>query len=52
MVDGDVTDEASFEAVVTATVEAFGTIDIFFKNASVEGPVAPIPISRPMVFEE
>ncbi|MDO9525502.1 MAG: SDR family NAD(P)-dependent oxidoreductase [Gemmobacter sp.] len=43
VVEADVTDEAGFAAVVTATVKAFGTIDIFFNNAGIEGPVAPIP---------
>ncbi len=41
-VEGDVTDEASVKAYVKAAVNAFGTIDIFFNNAGVEGPVHPI----------
>lgn len=43
VLEADVTDEAAFEAAVAATVERFGTIDIFFNNAGIEGPVAPIP---------
>lgn len=43
IVEADVTDEAAFGAAVAATVERFGTIDIFFNNAGIEGPVAPIP---------
>ena len=43
IVEADVTDEADFAPAVSATVAAFGTIDIFFNNAGIEGPVAPIP---------
>jgi NAD(P)-dependent dehydrogenase (short-subunit alcohol dehydrogenase family) len=43
VVEADVTDEVAFDKVVTAAVEKFGTIDIFFNNAGIEGPVAPIP---------
>lgn len=43
VVEADVTDENSFAACVAATVDAYGTIDIFFNNAGVEGMVAPIP---------
>lgn len=43
VVEADVTDEAAFGKVVAAVVETFGTIDIFFNNAGIEGPVAPIP---------
>lgn len=43
VVEADVTDEASFAACVAATVAGFGRIDIFFNNAGIEGPVAPIP---------
>lgn len=43
VVEADVTDEVAFGKVVAAAVEKFGTIDIFFNNAGIEGPVAPIP---------
>ncbi len=43
VVEADVTDEASFAACVAAAVDAYGTIDIFFNNAGIEGAVAPIP---------
>lgn len=43
VVEADVTDEASFAACVAATVAEFGTIDVFFNNAGIEGAVAPIP---------
>ncbi len=43
VLEADVTDETAFAGVVAATVKAFGTIDIFFNNAGIEGPVAPIP---------
>lgn len=43
VVEADVTDEASFAACVSATVKAYGTIDIFFNNAGIEGAVAAIP---------
>ncbi len=41
--EADVTDETAFAAAIAATVKTFGTIDIFFNNAGIEGPVAPIP---------
>jgi len=40
--EADVTDEASFAAAVAATVKAVGRIDVFFNNAGIEGPGAPI----------
>ena len=43
VLEADVTDEANFAAAIAAAVAAFGTIDIFFNNAGIEGPVAPIP---------
>lgn len=39
---GDVTDEASVGAFVTAAAQALGGIDIFFNNAGIEGSVHPI----------
>lgn len=42
VLEGDVTDEASYAAAVAATLRAFGKIDIFFNNAGIEGPSAPI----------
>ena len=38
----DVTREADVRAYAAATVQAFGRIDIFFNNAGIEGPQAPI----------
>lgn len=43
VVEADVTDEVAFGKVVAAAVKKFGVIDIFFNNAGIEGPVAPIP---------
>ena len=43
VLEGDVTDEPSYAAAVAATIRAFGKIDIFFNNAGIEGPSAPIP---------
>ncbi|MFM2280582.1 MAG: hypothetical protein RLZZ444_2813 [Pseudomonadota bacterium] len=41
-VEGDVTDEASVINFVRQARDAFGSVDIFFNNAGVEGPVHPI----------
>mgnify|MGYP005806158565 CR=1 FL=1 len=41
-VAGDVTDEDSVRNYVKEATDAFGTIDIFFNNAGIEGPVHPI----------
>jgi NAD(P)-dependent dehydrogenase (short-subunit alcohol dehydrogenase family) len=43
VLEADVTDETAFAAAVAAMVKAFGAIDVFFNNAGIEGPVAPIP---------
>ena len=43
VLEGDVTDEVSFAAAVAATIKTFGKIDVFFNNAGIEGPSAPIP---------
>ncbi len=43
VLEADVTDESGFAAAVATVVEKLGTIDIFFNNAGIEGPVAPIP---------
>lgn len=43
VVEADVTDEVAFGVAVAATVKASGKIDVFFKNAGIEGPIAPIP---------
>jgi NAD(P)-dependent dehydrogenase (short-subunit alcohol dehydrogenase family) len=43
VLEADVTDETAFAAAVQTTVKSFGTIDVFFNNAGIEGPVAPIP---------
>ena len=40
--EADVGDEASVDAVVAASVEALGRIDILFNNAGIPGVVAPV----------
>jgi len=41
-VAADVTTENDVESYVGAAIDKFGTIDIFFNNAGVEGDIAPI----------
>lgn len=48
----NVTKPDDVKAYAQATVEAFGPIDIFFNNAGIEGPVAPITEYPDDAFEK
>lgn len=48
----DATDEAATAAAVTATMEAFGGVDILFANAGTEGKLNPIEALSRQDFEQ
>ena len=50
--DCDVTDEASVESAVAATVDAFGGLDCLVNNAGIAGPTAPVEETDVDEFEE
>lgn len=52
VVTGDVRDEATAAAAVTAAVERFGRLDIAFNNAGLMGEAAPVPEIAPDTWRE
>lgn len=50
-VQGDVTDQDSVQALVDATVEAFGGLNILVNNAGNSGPGASLDIVPPLFWE-
>jgi NAD(P)-dependent dehydrogenase (short-subunit alcohol dehydrogenase family) len=48
----DVTKEDDVKAYVAKTVEAFGTVDVFFNNAGIEGKVKPLVETEVADFEQ
>ncbi|HRN17648.1 MAG: glucose 1-dehydrogenase [Trueperaceae bacterium] len=47
----DVTQPAQVEAYAQKALDTFGSIDLFFNNAGIEGPAAPIPDYPVEAFE-
>lgn len=52
VVTGDVRDETTAAAAVTAAVERFGRLDIAFNNAGLMGEAAPVPEIAPDTWRE
>jgi NAD(P)-dependent dehydrogenase (short-subunit alcohol dehydrogenase family) len=48
----DVTDQASVEALVAATVSKFGRVDVALLNAGIEGTLKPITEYEPEMFDK
>ncbi|MCA1010323.1 SDR family NAD(P)-dependent oxidoreductase [Halobacillus halophilus] len=51
-ITADVTDEKDVQNYVEKTLDQFGTIDIFFNNAGIEGEVRPITEQRVEDFDK
>ncbi|MDZ7801485.1 MAG: glucose 1-dehydrogenase [Trueperaceae bacterium] len=51
-VRADVANGAEVEAYAKKAVDAFGRIDLFFNNAGIEGPAAPIPDYPEEAFDQ